>query len=526
MSTGVLEVPVLIVGGGPAGLTSSLLLSRHGVRTVLVDKRTSASALPRARGFHARAMEILRVCGVEPDLRRLELPIEPGAQWRTALAGPALREDRGSAPAGEHPVSPCEGLSVSQDVFEEVLRDHARGHDLAEVRTGVELETLDPDDEGAVAVLRDVATGDRERVRARYVIAADGARSPIRRRLGIGLEGAADLGSQHMIAFRADLERWAGPRPRGIYFLTDHGAALIWTHPDHRWVVSVPDPDGALDSGMDSASTVRAVLGIPDLPVEVLAASRWTAAARSAARYSAGPVFLVGDAAHQFPPAGATGVSAAMHDAHNLAWKLAAVLDSRAGTALLDTYAQEREPVGRRNVTETGTAWTRLFDPAGGAPFAGRSLQQIDMGYQYRSAAVIGDGTPDADPPGIDYTPGGAPGCRAPHLWLDAPGARRRSTIDLFDRDFVLLTAESGRRWRDAATDAARRLGVPVNGHVIEHSEFTDVYGITPTGAVLVRPDGHVAWRSASAPTATEPAPDIGFHGVLAAASGMTTARV
>jgi 2-polyprenyl-6-methoxyphenol hydroxylase-like FAD-dependent oxidoreductase len=486
------EVPVLIVGGGPAGLTMSLLLSRQGIRSLLIDKRATASPLPRARGVHARAMEILRVCGVEPDLRHQELEITPGAQWQESLTGAVGRQDvPGAATAA---TSPCEGLSISQDIFEEVLRDHASGYDMAEVHTGVELEKLD----GREAVVCESATGRHRRVRAQYVVAADGARSPIRQSLGIGMSGAADLGTEHMIAFRADLTAWTGPRPRGIYFLTDHAAALIWTHPDHRWVLNVPGTGGD-----DHAATVRQALGIPDLPVEILAANGWTAAAQTADRYADGPAFLIGDAAHRFPPAGATGVSAAMHDAHNLSWKLASVLNGHSDAALLDTYAEERQPVGRRNATETGTAWSRVWNPSG-APFAGRSLEQIDMGYQYRSAAIVADGSPDADPPGADYTPSATPGCRAPHLWIDTP-AGRRSTIDLFDRDLVLLTAEPGHAWRTAADTAARRAGVPFAKHVITEPEWPRLYGIESTGAVLVRPDGHVAWRHPTAPEPTAP---------------------
>jgi hypothetical protein len=243
---------------------------------------------------------------------------------------------------------------------------------------------------------------------------------------------------------------------------------------------------------------VHEALGVADLAVEVLHGNRWTAAAQSAQRYSTGPVFLAGDAAHRFPPAGATGVSAAIHDVHNLAWKIAAVSRGHASEALLDSYAAEREPVGLRNADETGTAWTRIFTGSG-TPFAGRSLAQLDMGYQYRSAVITADDGPDADPPGADYQPTAAPGCRAPHLWLDTPRGRA-STIDLFDRDFVLLTAPPGNPWRNAAAVASRKLGAPVKSHVIDHPEWPRRYGVTPTGAVLVRPDGHVAWRSPALP--------------------------
>jgi putative polyketide hydroxylase len=522
MTDEVAEVPVLVVGGGPAGLTASLLLSRHGVESLLVDKRITESPLPRARGVHARAMEILRVCGVEPDLRAVELPITPGAEWRARLTSMPIREDVPSA-AVKADVSPCEGLSVSQDVFESVLRDHARGYATARLKAGTQLESFGVSDAGVEATLLDHASGTRSRVRARWMIAADGARSGIRQRLGIAMDGADDLGKQQMIAFRADLSRSTGENPRGIYFLTDAGAALIWTHPGHRWVLSMPDTaDGVGDH--DLAARVRDVLGAPDLAVEVLSSNRWTAAAQTAARYAQGPVFLVGDAAHRFPPAGATGVSAAMHDAHNLAWKIAAVLRGHAGQALLDTYATEREPVGRRNADETGAAWNRVFN-ASGAPFAGRSLAQIDMGYQYQSSAITADGSPRADLPGADYAPTAAPGCRAPHLWVTTTQGRR-STIDLFDRDLVLLTADTGASWRAAGEIASRALGVPIESHLIRDPEWPHLYGITPAGAILVRPDGHVTWRHCTAPNAGEPTAQAQLLEALTASTGTTQHRI
>jgi 2-polyprenyl-6-methoxyphenol hydroxylase-like FAD-dependent oxidoreductase len=508
------EVPVLIVGAGPAGLTCSLLLSRHGVESLLVDKRIAGSPLPRARGVHARAMEIMRVCGVESDLRAVELPITPGAQWRARLTAPPIREDVPSAGAPAA-VSPCEGLSVSQDVFESVLCGHAASYATAGMMRGVRLETFDASGAGIRATLVDQASGQRSQVRARWLIAADGARSGIRDRLGAGMTGPDDLGRQRMIAFRADLTAYTGASPRGIYFLTGTGAALIWTHPDHRWVISVPDAGGL----PDPEGTVRDVLGVANLKVEILGSNQWTAAAQTATRYAHGPVFLVGDAAHRFPPAGATGVSAAIHDAHNLAWKMAAVLHGHAGPALLDSYRAEREPVGQRNAEETGAAWSRVFN-SDGAPFAGRSLTQIDMGYQYRSVVITADGSPDADPPGADYRPSATPGCRAPHLWLEAePG--RRSTIDLFDRDHILLTAPAGQAWRAAATAASQTLGVPVVSHVVREPDWPDRYGVTATGAVLVRPDGHVTWRHTGQSPAGGPAP----HDELLAAVKTSAAR-
>jgi putative polyketide hydroxylase len=247
---------------------------------------------------------------------------------------------------------------------------------------------------------------------------------------------------------------------------------------------------------------VRLAAGLPDLAVRVRSVLPWAMAAQTAERFRAGSVFLAGDAAHLIPPVGGYGMNTGIQDAHNLAWKLAGAVAGWAGPSLLDTYEAERQPVARL-VTEQ--ALLNIRQPGRPEQYATLGLA---LGVSYDSAAVVPDGTPvpEIANPVTDYVPAARPGSRAPHAWLQRNG-ERVSAIDLFDTAFTLLAGKSGQPWRDAAATALRDLGVPVAACTVgrggdlgdEDGTWAQLYGIGPDGAVLVRPDGHVAWRSAAA---------------------------
>lgn len=324
-------------------------------------------------------------------------------------------------------------------------------------------------------------------MRAGRVIGADGAHSLVRRSAGIEMSGAEHLSNQLSILFRADLESVRGPNRSVLFQIandTVRGRFLMIG--DGRWVFACADlPDPTPDR---CTAIIRAAAGVPDLPVEIIGASRWEVAAAVAQRLRADRVFLAGDAAHRLTPAGALGLNTGAQDVHNLAWKLNATLTGWAGDGLLNSYEAERQPVAQRNVDISRKLWETAPNSAAGWVF----------GHRYERGALVPDGTElsDLTDRASEYSPNARPGSRAPHWWL----ADGTSSIDLFDRELVLISEEDDGRWQDAAADAVAA-GVPLRAVQRPAAEWAGLYGVEPGGAILVRPDGHVAWR-APRPTA------------------------
>jgi len=266
------------------------------------------------------------------------------------------------------------------------------------------------------------------------------------------------------------------------------------------------DDDGQRTTTVGATATedrcvryVREALGAPDLPVQIEDVQRWNAAAEWAEHMRSGPVLLAGDAAHVMPPTGGYGGNTGVHDAHNLAWKLAQVLAGHAGDELLSTYEQERLPVARLTVEQAYTRYVTRLDPGLGTDGLEPLIDDaaIDLGYRYRSSSI----TPDGPDDGADWEdprePTGRPGIRAPHVPLRLDGTQL-STLDLVRTDMVLLVGPDGAAWQQAGKAVAQQLGVPLDLHVVGDGDFLRAYGIEPGGAVLVRPDAVVAWRAVS----------------------------
>jgi len=574
-----LDVPVLIVGGGGAGLTASMLLSQLGVETLLVSALPTTSVLPKAHVLNQRAMEILTDVGVADEIYRRGTPAEQMrySAYYVGLAGPDPIYGRqlgrmeswgaGGLDLDWASASACRQTNLPQVRLEPILKARAEALAPGRVRFNTELVDIEQDAGGVTAVVRDKIAGTDTLVRARYVLACDGGRT-IGRRLGIELQGARDVMRIVSVYMSADLSRWAHDPDVLIRWLwVPHRgtmATLVPMGPDHwgpeseEWVFHLNyenDDTRAIDDAQVVAD-MKDTLGLPDLDAKVHVVSRWAFEGILADRFQVGRVFVVGDAAHRHPPTGGLGLTSAIHDAQNLCWKLAAVLGGHAGEALLTTYEAERRPVDGRNVQrsmengmnhvvvgeamgfmrgrDTATNLAGLRRALGDAPedvadrrralaaIASQSMEfrehNVEYGYAYDSRAVVGDGTPPAilpDPVRM-YVPGTRPGAPIPHAELeDLDGCRLPIMSLVRPGEFLLIAGEDGHAWCEAAQRVAETARVPLRAVRIGHldGDYRDPRcswlrqrEIGPRGAVLVRPDRFVGWRSldASANAASE----------------------
>ncbi|WP_432035035.1 FAD-dependent oxidoreductase [Streptomyces cucumeris] len=521
------HVPVLIVGGSLVGLSASVFLGRLGVEHLLIERHAATSAHPRGRGNNMRTMELYRTAGLEPDIRRAAaiLSRNDGILQADVLAGGTWRwiypRITGRPPEAEK--SSTFRCACSQNDLEPVLLEHARqlGGD---VRFGTELVSFTQDDRAVHVVLRSRDSGETYTVHTDYLLAADGPRSPARERLGIGHTGRGDLFHNISVTFRSKgLRDAAGDQPFVVCYLTnpDGEGVLLPVDNEEQWVFHMPwtpESGETIEDFTDSrcVAHIRAGAGVPDLDVEITGRAPWHAADRVADSYRTGRVFLMGDAVHEMPPTGAFGSNTGIQDAHNLAWKVAGVLRGWAAPGLLDSYEAERRPVARAT-SERATLQAALeqhpgYNPAKAAK-TGTDLVTTALCYRYHSTAVHG-GDPDAPVVPDAFELRGDPGTRAPHMWLTRDGAEV-STIDLYERSFVLLCGQAGAQWRAVARTVAEKLDVPLDAYLVGTSadadlqvrggtDWAETHGTAEEGAVLVRPDGFVAWRTRTMPPNAE----------------------
>src|SRR5215208_1661787 len=493
------EVNVVIVGGSLVGLTTAMLLGHHGVPSLSVERHAGTAIHPRAGHFQLRTMELLRQLGLEERVRTKsrETYSETGGIIAVeSLAGRELATYVKELNEGVEGFSPTVRVFINQDVLEQLL--HKRALELgATVRSRTEAIDIKQDDDGVTVTLRDLDSGDESKVRARYVVAADGSRSPMRRRLGIGMRGYGQLSRSITIYFRADCAELLRDRNQGVFYV--HNPKLRGFFRIDRTggtgflVINTVGEDVTNDSAIDvqtglteerALEFLRTAIGT-DMPMELVDIAPWQAEANCAERLQAGRVFLAGDAAHVVPPNGGFGGNTGVQDAHNLAWKLAWVLRGWAGEELLDTYEVERLPLCELMVRQAYTRYATRVVPERGTDGVEPAVPDIELeiGLVMRSPAILSedgdDGVLHLPPSELD----GRPGTRAPHVWLGAD----RSTLDLFGSWFVVLLP--------AGPDVDAWVPQGASAHVIDAEPFADAYGLTAGGATLVRPDGVVAWR-------------------------------
>ena len=533
-----LDTDVLVVGAGPVGQLTALALARHGIRSLLVDRRTERSLAPRAHAVNPRTLEICDRLGVPGEtLRSIGAP-PAAAGWvrfTTSLTGtefghlPYERQQDDVLDLTPFPLS-----NISQPDFEAALGAALEATRAVSVLRGCACSAIDQDETGATATLTFRGIPEPMRVRCRYVVAADGAASPTRDALGIELEGLEGLGHHVMIHFEADLTEYVAARPGVLHFLFGpaRSSVLICYDAARSWVLMQPyDPAVESPEDFDAArceALVEAAVGAPVPDLVIRHRSPWTMCAQVAASYRSGRVFLVGDAAHRFPPTGGLGLNTGAADAQDIAWKLAAVLRGDAGEALLDSYEAERRPVALTNSQQSLTNSARLFelvaalngadpahaaehfaavaaDPAAFPEIAAAVEAQgphfdslaLQLGYSYDSAAIV-DPAPRTEPDDIRrHEPSHAPGACLPHAWVDRNGERVSLLSLLPATSFCLLAGPDASVW----AGAAERLPLPITvlREGVDYTALGDGWsertGLPVDGALLLRPDAHVCMR-------------------------------
>jgi 2-polyprenyl-6-methoxyphenol hydroxylase-like FAD-dependent oxidoreductase len=507
---------IMIVGGGPVGLAMGLLLDRFGIDAMIVEKSPTTTDHPKSRGCWVRTMEIFRQWGIEQAIR--DRGLQDKSDMFVQVESIAGREISRSRPEPNLGQTPAWKSLVAQDAVEEEIYRVIEHSNLVQVHFSTEFVGFEEVEDGVICEIRSVETGRSEYWHAKYLLACDGAGSRTRRSAGIEMEGPATLAVIQNEYWRGDLSRFPLAREAAGYMVYSNQpgmpprASILNTNGKDRWLSLIQigwekDERPRPWTDAEMIEIIRKQAGVPDLDVTLLNRSIWRMSRQVANSFRNRRVFLIGDAAHRFPPTGGFGLNSGVQDAHNLAWKLVYVLRGQASEKLLDTYDVERRPVAQSNADFSYGNMIR-FRRIDDAVRSGNEdrirfwVNDLDnhlhsigqaLGFSYEEGAVIPDGTPRGGHLTRVYAPSDRPGGRFPHVWLDM--ARKHSTLDWFDKEFTVVTGPLGDDWLEAGREVANKTGTPLNLQKLPNAHPADGIHMGLRGAVLVRPDGHVAWR-------------------------------
>jgi 2,4-dichlorophenol 6-monooxygenase len=557
----VFDTDVLVVGAGPAGLTASALLARAGVKAIGITKYPGTADSPRAHITNQRTAEVLRDLGVEDQLRQTAMPHELMATQIFATSFAGLELSRTSAwgagidrRADYAAASPSPMTNIAQHKLEPIILEAAAKH-RADIRFNHELVDLQQDRDGVSARVVDRTNGREHEIRSKYLIGADGGRSVVAPKEGFEFDGRFNIGEAISIWLDADLTRYTQHRSGAIAFITPQASEIWmsiwpcvtpWTEWNpfffrHGWAPGSTDEEVL-------HGYIREAIGDPTIPFKIKKISRWQVNHVVAKNYRRGRVFIAGDAAHRHSPANGLGSNTSVQDSYNLAWKLALVLSGKADESLLDSYNDERQPVGRQVIDRAMKSHVEIepwSEAAGlrpnmgerdakanieelfGASESGEQRRQallagvdlmnyqfnahgVELGQRYRSGAIA-----SSEPfpeyrrdPELYFQPDAVPGSHIPHVWVKHKQAVI-STLDVCDyAGFMLIVGVGGQGWVEAASAVSAEFGVAIRiARIGLRQEFDDIEGawikirdVSDQGCLLVRPDRFIAWRSHDLP--------------------------
>lgn len=490
------KTSVLIVGGSLNGLTQALLLAHYGVPCIVVERHPDTTVQYKFRGISPRSMEIYRSLGIEGEIRANRTGDQKsGAIARVSnLAATDVQFQRNPwAEIGD--LSAAAAETCDQDRLEPILRAHAQRLG-ADIRFGTELIDFEQHEHEVVARIQSIGAAEPEVITASYSIACDGVSGQMRERIGVGRHGPGVLQHWMNLIFEADLQPFLSGERFTSCFVTDINASLVPR--EDRWLLALQySPErGEQPEDFDQSRTeqlVRQAAGRSDLRVKLFDARAWQVTAYVANRFSKGRTFIVGDAAHTMPPTGGFGGNTGIHDAHNLAWKLALVTKGIASPALLDSYDSERRPIAEATQAQALArlgAWFKNLGDRLPPPAKIVDDAAVIFGQRYR----VGASTPHNDAMSELFedprAPNKGPGSRAPHVLIESVPAH-----DLVGRHWLLLIGAEGEPWQRVAPDVARTSNINMRPFRLTPDQH-DKYGVSARGAVLIRPDGVIAWRS------------------------------